>query len=64
MVFGMPMTLSASPCRPASSAIFRAPRSVPSPPMAKDADLQAHKRLDHLRRVLRPARGYTVPPIS
>ena len=34
MVFGMPMTLIVRPRRPASSPIFCAPRSVPSPPIA------------------------------
>ena len=58
IVFGMPITLIARPRRAASSPIFCAPRSVPSPPMAKRMPTRrSFSVCDHLRRILRPARG-------
>ena len=58
MVFGMPMTLSASPCRHRFLGDLLRPAKRPvSADGKEDADLQVHKRLDHLGRVLGTAGG-------
>ena len=49
IVFGTPMTDSARPRRSASSAIFAAPRSVPSPPITNSREMPRRSRVATIR---------------